>query len=388
MFKSFVHLLSFFFKEVSEILRQPRLVLSLILGPFLVLLAFGLSYSGSLPQFRVSVVVPPNSLSADQMDRLKQAASTNFTLVSLDSDEQAAMARLSRHEVDMVEVFPANIAQSLAAGQQSEVSFRYSAVNPFDESWVKYLGAAQINDMNRTLLETAIADAQKQSNSLSNISPQVLVSPLKPDYKNLRGESLSYVNFYAPSVLALILQHISITLGALSIVREKERGTLEMFRIAPVSSSSVILGKYLGYTAFLAFLAAALFFLLTALGTPFLGNWPSLAGLLLLLIIASLGIGFLISTLSNSDSTAVQLSMLMLLISIFFSGFFLPIENFAPIMQAFTKLVPLTHGIQGLQAIMLRGIEPLPLNWIMLGAIALVTYVVVQAIFRRQLKHL
>jgi ABC-2 type transport system permease protein len=388
MIKSIVHLFSFFSKEVNEIVRQPRLVLSLILGPFLVLLLFGLSYSGSQPQFRVSVVVPANSLTPEQMDRLKQAASLNFTLVSMDSNEAAAMDRLRRREVDLVEVFPENLQQNIAQGQQSSVSFRYSEINPFDESWVKYLGAAQVNDMNRSLLETAIAGVQQQYGALSNIPPQTLVSPLKPEYSNLRGETLSFVNFYAPSVLALILQHIAVTLGALSIVREKERGTLEMFRIAPVSAANIIIGKYLGYTVFLGIMAAILVVLLVFLGTPFLGNPWLVAGLLLLLILAALGIGFLISTLSNSDSTAVQLSMLMLLVSIFFSGFFLPLENFTPAMQVFTNIVPLTHGIQGLQDLMLKGILPRPINWIMLGAVAIASYVLVQVIFRRQLRHL
>jgi ABC-2 type transport system permease protein len=388
MIKSIIHLLSFFSKEINEILRQPRLVLSLILGPFLVLLLFGLSYSGGLPEFRVAVVVPPDSLSAEQIERLKESASTNFTLVSVDSDEQTAMQRLHLREVDLVEVFPAQIGQNIANGQQSEVAFRYSEINPFDESWVKYLGAAQINEMNRSLLETAIAEVQQESNPLPNIPPQTLVSPLKPHYANLRGETLSFVNFYAPSVLALILQHIAVTLGALSLVREKERGTLEMFRVSPVSASSIILGKYLGYTVFLSILTAALVGLLIFLGTPFSGSWLVFVGLMGLLILASLGLGFLISTLSTSDSTAVQLSMLVLLFSIFFSGFFLPLENFTPAMRAVTNIVPLTHGIQGLQEIMLKGTQPLPINWIMLAAIALVTYLLVQVIFGRQLQHL
>ncbi|MGE5250684.1 MAG: ABC transporter permease [Bacteroidota bacterium] len=386
--KSIIHVLSFFSKEVNEILRQPRLVLSLILGPFLVLLLFGLSYSGGLPQFKVAVVVPPNSLSSDQVEKLKQSISTNFTLVSVDSDESTAMNRLRSGEVDLVEIMPANIQQNVAAGKQSPVGFKYSEINPFDESWVKYLGAAQVNEMNRMLLEGAIKEAQTQSNALANLPPQTLVSPLAPEYQNLRGESLSFVNFYAPSVLALILQHIAITLGALSIVREKERGILEMFRIAPVSPSSIIAGKYLGYLAFLIVLSVVLVALLFVLGTPFLGNVYTFAGVLLLLLLASLGIGFLISCLSNTDSTAVQLSMLMLLVSIFFSGFFLPLENFVPAMRLLTSIVPLTHGIQAFQDIMLKGANPSFENWVMLAIIALVAFLAVQVIFRRQLRRL
>jgi ABC-2 type transport system permease protein len=388
MFKTLIHIFSFFFKEVNEILRQPRLVLSLIMGPFLVLLLFGLSYGGGVPEFRVAVVVPPNSLTPAQVEQLKQSVSANFTLVSTDWDETTAMDKLRRGELDLVEVMPQNVESNLAAGKQSSVQFHYSAINPFNESWVQYLGAAQINDMNRTLLESAISQAQSQSNVLGNIPPQTLVSPLTPEYQNLRGKSLSFVNFYAPSVLALILQHIAVTLGALSIVREKERGLLEMFRVAPVSPLTVIAGKYLGYMFFLALLAALLSGLLYLLGTPFLGSLYLFAGLLFLLILASLGIGFLISCISATDSTAVQLSMLMLLISIFFSGFFLPIENFAPFMRTLTNIVPLTHGIRGLQEIMLKGGSPHPDTWIALAAIAVAALLSVLVIFRRQLKRL
>ena len=387
MIKGLIHLLSFFFKEVNEILRQPRLVLSLILGPFLVLLLFGISYSGSVPNMRVAIVAPA-SLSQEQASRLKESASTNFTLVSFGSDQNAAMELLRRGEADIVEILPDSMEANISQGKQSEVKFIYSEVNPFDESWVKYLGAAQTNEMNRALLETAIAGIQKESNALPNLPPQTIVSPLSPGFDNLRGSSLSFVDFYAPGVLALILQHIAVTLGALSLVRERERGTLEMFRVAPISSTTIILGKYLGYAAFLALLGGALTALLVVLGTPLLGSMGQLAGLLLLLIVASLGIGFLISCLSNSDSTAVQLSMLVLLISIFFSGFFLPLENFAPAMQIFARAVPLTHGIQALQNIMLKGTAPSLMSWVFLAAISILAFLFVQVLFRRQLRRL
>jgi ABC-2 type transport system permease protein len=310
MFKSIIHLLSFFSKEVNEIIRQPRLVLSLILGPFLVLLLFGLSYNGGLPQFRVAVVVPANSISPDQTEQLKQSVSANFDLVSLDADEAEAMDKLRRGEVDLVQILPTGIGQNVTEGKQSMVEFKYSEVNPFDESWVKYLGIAQINEMNHILLENAVTEAQSESGVLTNLSPQTLVSPLALASKTCVGNA-QLRNFYAPSVLAHLAAY-QVTLGALSIVREKERGTLEMFHISPVSPSSIILGKYLGYTLFLIILAVALLILLIVLGTPFLGSMYLFVGLHLLLIAASLGIGFLISCLSNSDSTAVQLSMLCL----------------------------------------------------------------------------
>lgn len=388
MIKSLIHLLSFFSKEVNEIIRQPRLLLSLILGPFMVLLLFGISYNGGLPNFRVALVAPPGSIPPDQLDILKESISRNFTIVGDNLDETTAMEMLRRREADIVEILPSNIEQNVSEGKQSSVRFVYSEINPFDESWLKYLGSAQVNALNRTLLEQAIRRLQEQSNVLTNLPPENVVSPLAPDFQNLRGKTIEFMNFYAPSVLALILQHIAVTLGALSIVREHERGALEMFRIAPVSSFDIITGKYLGYTLFLGIMASILVGLIIVLGTPFLGNVVLFIVLVLLLITASLGIGFMISCVSKTDSTAVQLSMLTLLVSIFFSGFFLPLENFNSLMLPFTNIVPLTHAIKGFQNIMLEGTTPNPAIWIGLALITIVTYIAVQLLFRRLLHRL
>ena len=388
MFKPLIHLLAFFWKEVDEVLRQPRLVLSLILGPFLVLLLFGITYSGGIPKFRVALIVPPNSIPADQLYKLKDAISVNFTLVSLENDEVSAMEKLRNEEVDLIEILPTDVEQRIIHEQQSIFRFVYLEVNPANEAWIKYLGSTQVNEINRLFLVQAIKSLQTKGNILTDLPPDVVVSPLEPKYENLHGSSLSFVNFYGPSVLALIIQHIAITLGALSLVHEQARGTLEIFRIAPVSPFSIITGKYLGYTLFLSILAGILVGLLIFLGTPFLGSVIEFSALMLLLIFASLGIGFMISSLSNTDSTAMQLAMLTLLFSIFFSGFFLPLRNFDPSMRAFVNLVPLTHGLVGFQSIMLKGTQASLQTWISLGVITFITFVIVQILFQRQMKHL
>jgi ABC-2 type transport system permease protein len=206
----------------------------------------------------------------------------------------------------------------------------------------------------------SIEQAQSQSGVTEGIPPETLVSPLAPEYTNLSGESLSYVDYYAPSVLALILQHIAVTLGALAIVREKERGILEMFRVAPVSAWNIVIGKYLGYLIFLMLLSIGLVSLLVYLGTPFLGDFTLYAAFMALYILAALGIGFLISCVSSSDTTAIQLSMLVLLVSMLFSGFFLAVDSFASGARILSEAIPLTQAIQGLQNIMLKGTHQIP----------------------------
>ncbi len=386
--KSLTYLLAFFFKEASEVFRQPRLILSLILGPFLILLVFGLSFKGGVPHFRIALVVPPNAVTHQQLTELENAIVTDFTIVSDDNNLAAAEAKLRNGQVEIVEILPPNFAQNVQQGRQSTVRFEYSEIDPTNESWVQYLGTSQVDALNRIILTQAIAQVQQQSHVLANVPPRMVVSPLVPQYVNLRGKSLSFVTFYAPSVFALLLQHIAVTLGALSLVRERLRGILEMFRLAPIPSASIIGGKYLGYVFFLAIITGLLLALLMFLGVPFLGNIWLFVAFTFLLVVASLGIGFFISCISTSDSTAIQLSMLMLLISIFFSGFFLPIASFEGFMQPLMNLIPLTQGIQGFQNILLKGQAPGLASWLWLASVGLLMYMLTQVIFRRQLRRL
>src|SRR5436853_5237736 len=85
---------AFVSKEVNEVRRQPRLVLSLLLGPFLILLLFGIGYQGERPKLRTALVVPKQGLDLAQLESLKQAISANFTLVKVDSDLDGALAML------------------------------------------------------------------------------------------------------------------------------------------------------------------------------------------------------------------------------------------------------------------------------------------------------
>jgi ABC-2 type transport system permease protein len=217
--------------------------------------------------------------------------------------------------------------------------------------------------------------------------PDVVVAPVRQAYSNVRGGAYSAVVYYAPGVLALLVQHTAITLGALALVRERRMGAFEVFRVAPVNMSQLLIGKYLGYTLFIALSSTVLILMLRLLGIPLLGNLALFVALLLLLTLASLGLGFLISTVSGSDSQAIQLAMITLLLAIFFSGLFIALDSFAPPALAVSYLVPMSHGVSGFQDLMLRGLAPAARVWIALGAIAVGSFVLVVLLTRRQFQR-
>jgi ABC-2 type transport system permease protein len=160
-------------------------------------------------------------------------------------------------------------------------------------------------------------------------------------------------------VLALLLQHLAVTFGALSVVRERQTNTVELFRVSPISPGEVLVGKYASYLLFGGLLATLLTLLLVfVMHVPMLGNWLYYVLVIFLLLFASLGLGFVISLLSSTDSQAVQLAMLALLASVFFSGFFMALYLLLPAVRVVSWALPVTYGIQMLQQTMLRGQTP------------------------------
>jgi ABC-2 type transport system permease protein len=218
-------------------------------------------------------------------------------------------------------------------------------------------------------------------------SPDTMVAPVQRSYSNIRGAAYAAVVYYAPGVLALLIQHTAITLGALALVRERLMGAFELFRVAPVHMIQLLVGKYLAYTLFISLTAVALFLMLLLFGIPLLGSIWQLVAVMLLLTVASLGIGFVISAVSKSDSQAIQLAMISLLLSIFFSGFFISLDSFAPQSRAVSYSLPITHGIAGFQNVLLRGIPVAGSTWLGLIIISLVSAGAAVLITRRQFQY-
>jgi ABC-2 type transport system permease protein len=211
---------------------------------------------------------------------------------------------------------------------------------------------------------------------VSNVPPEVIARPTTAETQNVAPTDPDVLNFFGPAVFALVIQHLAVTLTALSMVRERLSGQMDRFRVAPVSSMELLVGKYVAYAALSLAVSAIVGVLLVAvLGVPMLGGWLLFVGIVLLLTFASLGVGLLISLIADSERQAVQLSMLVLLASVFFSGFVLPVSDFAEWTQYIAYLLPVTHGIATLQEHMLRGVVSDQWMLLALAVIGIVLYI-------------
>ncbi|MBI5033177.1 MAG: ABC transporter permease [Chloroflexi bacterium] len=486
-FRSLIRMSAFWRKEILTIARQPRLIFALVLGPFLILLLFGIGLRIEPRAMRTLFVAPENSPTAAEIQKFATSLGPQLVFTGITSDLEAAKRRLQRNEVDVVVVAPNNPSQTIENSQQAVFTLYHREIDPTEINYVELFGQVYIGEVNRRVLGTEIHQVQthagkyqetirlahgeatalrqamqsgnasgakqnrqnldrninslvtdlagavlfgipttgnsnnpsgdtlestmariQQNNSslqasdsasanasdiekvtqiendlaklstqidqLKKVDPTVAVSPFRSEVKSVSVE-LNPADFFAPSALALVLQHLALTFAALSIVQEQRMGTMELFRVSPLSTVETLLGKYLSFLFFIAIIGALLSLLIVfGLQVPMLGSWTNYAIVVVLLVFTALGLGFVISLVSQTDSQAIQYAMLTLLASVFFSGAFLSLETLIMPVRLFSWLLPATYGINLLQDVMLRGNAPNIVLIAVLAGIGLLLY--------------
>lgn len=470
-----IRISSFLRKEIIEVWRQPRLVLTLILGPFLILLLFGLGFSSQGRTLTALFVVPENSDLRQYVEDYATSLGPQLAYGGITDSEVVARTRLRSGQVDIIVLTPTDASEKIRNNEQAIFRIFHNEINPIQDNYIRFVGRIYVEEVNRRVLQTitlegqeeaatyeteveslhqdttqlrqaleggeaaevqqqlrnlerdisilelalgasaqlfgtvqtftgtdpnqefseavdALADIRRNVGELNEaensesllgndqaldriseiendlqllesrldefqrMNPGVLVSPFGSETRTIRNIDLTFADYYTPAVIILLLQHISLTFAGLSIVRERRMGTVELFQVSPLSSAEILIGKYLSFIIFAAILTAILTpLILFVLGVPMLGLWLNYAVAIFLIVFTSVGIGFLISLLSNTTSQAVQYAMIILLASVFFTGFLQDIELLRPPARYISWIMPATYGIRLLQNIMLRG---------------------------------
>lgn len=361
-------------------IRRPGVLLSTIIGPFLVMLVFGLGYSGYRAPFTTEIVIPDGMGLPRDPEYYAQLAPGRLVVEEIGTDSGAAEQRLRDGEIDLVIVAPEDAVEELRGGRQTTIRVMWNQIDPVYDQLAGLATSILVSSLNAEIIEAAAAEGiafveGEVGEEVPQVPPEVVARPTTAETDNLAPTETSVVSYFGPAVFALVIQHLAITLTALSLVRERLSGQMDRFRVAPVTSSELLIGKYVAYAVLSLAVGGAVGALLVGvLGVPLLGGWLALVGIVLLLTFASLGVGLLISLVADSERQAVQLSMILLLASVFFSGFVLPVTDFAEWTQYLSYALPVTHGIALLQELMLRG--TLGATWMIgtLAAIGLVLY--------------
>ena len=390
--KALVRIFSVAGKEIVEVFRRPGAVFSLVLGPFLILAIFGFGYGGFKKDLQTIIVIDPASTLPQDAASYQDLGTRGLAVQEVTSDRAAAEAKLRAGLADVVVVAPLDPEASLEVGKQAELTVLIDTTDPVAANYAAFLAETMSTAVNREIYRRGAEAGQTYAitiggKDLSQIPPDVIASPTKALLQNLAPIAPSVLGFYGPAALALVLQHLAVTLIALSIVRERSGGALDRFRSSPLRATELVLGKVAAFGLLGGAIAAlSLWLLVNLLGVPMIGAPGAVAGIVILLLVASLGLGLLISVVSDSERQAVQLSLLTLLASMFFSGFVLRTEEFAVPVQVMSYFLPVTHGISLLQDQMLTGAFTSPWQLVALGAIGAVLLATSWLLLRRELR--
>lgn len=392
LWRGLVRVSSFLGKELRETLRRPGVLFTLVLGPFLVMLIFGVGYTGSRRAFDTEIVIPDGSQLPTDPAFYEELAPGRIHVVSVTADRESAERNLRQQVTDLLVVAPEDAARQLRRGNQAEILVAWNQVDPVYDALAQLAVSSMVSALNSEIIRQAAEAGIDLAESelgprVTNISPDVIAQPTKAVTENVAPSASNVLNFYGPAVLALIIQHLAVTLTALSMVRERLSGQMDLFRVAPLNAVELLTGKYLAY-AFLCLVVTVAVgaSMIYGLQVPLLGGYLPALGVVLLLVFASLGLGLLISLVADSERMAVQLSMLVLLASVFFSGFVLPVQDFIGPVQYFSYALPVTHGIALLQDTMLRGQISEPWMLAALSGIGLALYLLSLARLRAILR--
>jgi ABC-2 type transport system permease protein len=201
---------------------------------------------------------------------------------------------------------------------------------------------------------------------LVSVEPRVWYNP-----------SLRSTLFLVPGLIAYIAMITAVVSTALSIVREKERGTMEQVRMAPLDAASFVVGKTIPY--FVVSLVSALGIIVVAMalfGMPMRGSWLLLLLALSLFLVGALGLGLLVSSVAETQQVAFQLALLAsFLPTLMLSGFIFPISSMPRFLQLVTYAVPARYFLIALRGIVLKG-TGLDAFWIELAALTVYAVVV------------
>jgi ABC-2 type transport system permease protein len=349
-------------KELRQIRRDQRTLLILLFVPVFFLLIYGYALNFDIRNVRLGL--QDNDRSAASRELVSAFVNSGyFDLVGEAVNPDAIDAMLDRDDARAVLVIPARFGADVASGRPTAVQFIVNGDNANTATTVVGYANGLVNSQSmRYELEAQIGSL---TGPVLTIEPRVWYNP-----------ELRSTLFLVPGLIAYIAMLTAVVSTALSIVREKEAGTMEQVRMSPIGPVPYVLGKTAPY--FVVSLISSMSIVVAAMvlfDMPMRGSWVVLIGIVSLFLIGALAFGLLISSIADSQQVAFQVALLTsFLPTLMLSGFIFPISSMPTFLQVVTLIVPARYFLVALRGIVLKGVGPadfLP------DVIALVVYAVV-----------
>jgi ABC-2 type transport system permease protein len=341
-----------FKKEFRQILRDPLSLAMLIFVPAMLLVLYGYALSFDVKHIRVAVLDEDCSQESRRlMDSMFQ--NPYFDRAGTLTRREEADDLLNRGMVRAVMIIPPDYSKRLQRGEEIEVQALIDGADATTASTtVGYLDLLADRLTRQAQMEYSVPKKAARIPSVVP-EPRIWFNP-----------NLDSAHFLVPGLIGMLLMLSAVVATSLSIVREKERETMEQIMVSPVKPEELILGKTLPYVA-ICLVTVAMILLLGYLlfGIAVRGSWLMLGISTLLFLFAALGMGVLISAVNKSQQMAFQVAIISsLLPSIILSGLIFPLKNMPLIVQGLSFLVIPRYYVAALRGIILKD-APLSALW-------------------------
>jgi len=338
--KPFRGLGAILFKEFIVVWRDPMTLFFMFFPPLIEMIAFGYALDNDVKHMAMIILNEDRTVESRQLiDRFVNTET--FRVVGEVQSVEALKSEMRKGRAYAGLEIPPNFTRELQAGHSAQVQLVVDGSNSTTalQALNTGLGLALTQSLQSLMRETG------RRNVPIDIRPQMLYNP-----------AMRAPNFFVPGVIGVVLQIGTVVATAMALVRERERGTLEQLLVSPLSRAGLMLGKLVPYLCIGMAMAIILFIIMRFLfNVPIAGSVIAMLFSTLVYVFALLSLGLLVGTKAENQMQALQMSMVFMLPSVFFSGFIFPRETMPWIFYALGALFPTTYFISLMRAIILRG---------------------------------
>lgn len=336
------------YKEFRQIFRNTALLPLIFAMPIIQLIVLAYAADFEVRNLQLYVVDQDQSSLSHRLAG-KFTASNYFVMMGQDVVPVHADQAMERGEAEIIIRIPSGWERDLMRGEPAQIRIIANAIDGTKGGLGSAYSARVIQEFNQALL-------QEYGSKLGAVSGMTNGGPLNVEFRHWYNPNMDYKTFMVPGVLVLLVTMIGMFLSAMNIVREKELGTIEQLNVTPIKKYQFVLGKLLPFLALALFdLALGLLVARLLYNIPFEGSIFLLFGFSILYLVLVLGLGLLISTISQTQQQAMFIAWFILVIFIFLSGLFTAIENMPSWAQKLTYANPVRYFIEVIRLVMLKG---------------------------------
>lgn len=347
--KSFRTFISFVKKEFSHILRDTRTLMVLLVMPVVMILLFGFALSTELKSVKVAVYAPSMDLITERI--VTQVDASPYFTVSHYIKERSGFERVMlSNKAQVIIAFEENFYHRVVHDGQGAIQILVDGTDMnIGQMATFYLNSIIASCRQELMMESML-------NATETLLPPVMINV---NTKMLYNPQMKSSFNFVPGVMGMILMLVCAMMTSVSIVREKQRGTMEVLLVSPVKPVSIILAKAIPYfTLSVVNLVTIIFLSVHLLKVPLSGSLFWVIVVSMLFIMVSLSLGIFVSTIVNTQEEAILISsMVFMLPTLLLSGMLFPIESIPVVLQYVSHFIPAKWYIEAMKVMMIQGLD-------------------------------